>query len=178
MSKVGNAYAQGLYSLAAEEGLTQCILQQLQVLEKAFAQEPDFTRLLAAPNLSKQERCQILDSSFREKVHPYVLNFLKILTEKGYIRHFSDCCHAYEQQYNEDHDILVVRAVTAQPMTEAQQQKLQEKLCALTGKTVQLKTGIDSDVLGGVRLDYNGKCVDGTVKNRMEKMRALLQNTV
>ena len=178
MSKVGTAYAQGLYSLAAEENLTQSILQQLQVLEQAFSAEPDFVRLLAAPNLSKQERCQILDDSLREKVHPYVLNFLKILTEKGYIRHFSDCCHAYEQQYNADHDILVVRAVTAQPMTDAQQQRLQQKLCELTGKTVLLKTGIDPDVLGGVRLDYNGKCVDGTVRNRMEKMRALLQNTV
>ena len=53
-----------------------------------------------------------------------------------------------------------------------------EKLQKITGKTIELTNRVDPDVLGGVRLDYNGKCVDGTVKNRMDKMRALLQNTV
>ena len=50
--------------------------------------------------MPKEERVRILDDSFRGKLHPYVLNFLKILTEKGYMRHFSDCCKAFEESYN------------------------------------------------------------------------------
>ena len=91
MTQIGNVYAQGLYSRAKEESCEKAILDQLLVLEKAFVQEPDFLRLLSSPNLSKDERCSILDSSFRDKVHPYVLNFMKILTEKGYVRHFPQC---------------------------------------------------------------------------------------
>ena len=68
-------YAQALYSLAGEEGVAAEVLQQLEVLETSFSQEPDFLRLLAAQNLSKAERCQLLDESFRGRVHPYVLNF-------------------------------------------------------------------------------------------------------
>ena len=64
------------------------ILQQLKVLDEVFRTEPEILRLLAAPNLSKPERCSVLDSSFRGKLHPYILNFMKILTEKGYSRHF------------------------------------------------------------------------------------------
>ena len=95
MTEVGNVYGESLYELAKEESLSSQIGQQLAALREGFRQEPDFIRLLSSPNLTKAERCQILDDSFRGSIHPYLLNFLKILTEKNYVRHFSDCCDAY-----------------------------------------------------------------------------------
>ena len=83
MTEVGNVYGESLYELAKEENLTKLIGDQLAVLQQAFRQEPDFIRLLSSPNLTKTERCQILDDSFRGRVHGYLLNFLKFLTEKG-----------------------------------------------------------------------------------------------
>ena len=113
MTEVGNVYGQSLYELAKDEGLSREIGEQLTVLQKSFGEEPDFVRLLSNPILSKPERCRILDTSFRGSVHPYVLNFMKILTERGYIRHFSDCCDAFSELYNRDNGILKVTAVTA-----------------------------------------------------------------
>ena len=178
MSQVASTYAQALYDLAKEENLADEILQQLIALQQAFAQEPDFLRLMTAANLPKEERCQILDDSFRGKAEPYVLNFMKILTEKGYMRHFSDCAEAYRDAYNRDHGILPVKAVTAVPMTEDQIRRLTEKLNGITGKTIDLTCTIDPAVLGGVRLDYDGKRVDGTVQNRLDAVSKLLKNTV
>ena len=178
MSQVANTYAQALYDLAKEENLTEKILQQMIALQQAFAQEPDFLRLMTAANLSKEERCQILDDSFRGKAEPYVLNFMKILTEKGYMRHFSDCAEAYRDAYNRDNGILPVTAVTAVPLTRAQADKLTGKLSELTGKTVSLQNRVDPGVLGGIRLDYDGKRLDDTVSRRLDAVRGLLKNTV
>lgn len=178
MSQAATTYAQALYDLAKEEGLTDVIGSQLDVLSQSFEQEPDFLRLMAAANLSKQERCQILDDSFRGKTEPYVLNFMKILTEKGYMRHFGDCAKAYRQIYNADHGIVPVRAVTAVPMTEDQLTRLTKKLEQLTGKTIDLSCRVDPEVLGGVRLDYDGKRVDGTVRSRLDAVDKMLKNTV
>ena len=177
MSQLASTYAQALYGLAKEENADSQILSQLDALALSFAQEPGFVRLLSAPELSKQERCQILDDSFREKVHPYVLNFMKLLTEKGYMRHFADCCKAYHDLYNEDHGILPVRVFTAVPMNAGQTEKLTAKLSSITGKTVELQCKIDPSLLGGVRLDYDGKRVDGTVKSRLDAVGQLLKNT-
>ncbi len=178
MSQAATVYAQALYDLAKEENIEKTVLQQLEVISQAAAQEPRFLQLLAAPNLPKQERCAILDASFRGQAEPYLLNFLKILTEKGYIRHLPDYCRAYREIYNADHGILPVRAVTAVPMTAAQTARLTEKLQSITGKTVALENRIDPEVLGGVRLDYDGKRVDGTVQNRLDTISRLLKNTV
>ena len=86
MTEVGNVYGEALYDLAKAEALSKIIGEQLHILQQSFQQEPDFIRLLSSPNLSKAERCRILDDSFRGKVHTYVLNFLKILTEMGVCR--------------------------------------------------------------------------------------------
>ena len=178
MIGIGSVYGEALYTLAREEGLSETILQQLKVLDDCFQDQPEFIRLLGAPNLPKAERCQILDDSFRSQVHPYVLNFLKILTEKGYIRHFSDCVKAYREFYNRDNGILPVTAVTAVPMTEKQTAALTAKLQQITGKRIELVAKLDSNVLGGIRLDYDGKRVDDTVAHRMDAVRNMLKNTV
>lgn len=176
MTQIGNAYAQGLYALAAEEGLEDELLQQLSVLENTVGE--DYLRLLSNPALPKQERCDLLDQAFRGKVHQYVLNTMKLMTEKGCIRQFGTCCRAFREHYDEEHGILPVRAVSAVALTAQQQERLTEKLNKLTGKTVRIHNTVDPRVLGGVRLDYDGKRIDGTVKNRLDQLTRLLEETV
>ena len=178
MTEVGAVYGESLYELARDEGLAQSVGAQLKTMQQCFRQEPDFVRLLSSPSLPKAERCQILDDSFRGKVHPYLLNFLKILTEKNYIRHFDHCCDAYTQRFNQDNGILPVTAITAVALTNEQAGKLTEKLTRITGKQIVLHNRIDPSCLGGVRLDYDGQRLDDTVSNRMERIRDLLKNTV
>ena len=178
MTQAANTYAQALYDLAKEEGLGKTILEELSVLKTVFSENPEYSKLLSAPDLPKQERCGVLDEAFRGKVHPYVLNFLKILTEKGYIRQFPDCCDAYRGFYNDDNGILVVKAVSAITLSDAQKQKLTEKLESITGKQIDLQCSLDAAQLGGLRLSYDGKQVDGTVKNRLDAIGKLLKNTV
>ena len=178
MTEVGSIYGESLYQLAKEESLAKRIGEQMLVLQTSFQQEPDFIRLLSSPNLTKAERCQILDNSFRGSVHPYLLNFLKILTEKGYMRHFSNCCDAYMEHYDQDNGILRVTAVTAVALSRQQADKLTEKLSRLTGKEIALRNRIDPRVFGGVRLDYDGQRLDDTVSHRMDTIRDLLSKTV
>ena len=178
MTQIGNVYGESLYELAKDENLAAEIGGQLKVLKDCFSQEPSFVTLLSTPSLSKAERCQILDDSFRGTVHPYVLNFLKILTEKGYMRHFSDCCDSFAALYNQDNGILPVTAVTAVALSEAQADKLTAKLAAITGKHVELINRIDPSCLGGVRLDYDGQRLDDTESHRMATIRDMLKNTV
>ena len=178
MMKIGSVYGEALYELAKDENLSADIGAQLKVLKASFQQEADFVKLLSTPSLTKAERCQILDNSFRSEVHPYLLNFMKILTEKGYMRYFSDCANAYMNRYNQDNGILPVTAVTAVALSAEQTEKLTAKLNKITGKHVELINRIDPSCLGGVRLDYDGQRLDDTISHRMATIRDMLKNTV
>lgn len=178
MTEIGNAYGLALYELAVEEGVSEEILAQMTALDDSFRQEPGFVRLLSSPSLSKEERCRILDDSFGGRIHRYLLNFMKILTEKGYMGSFSDCRKAFLRRYYADHNIVSVTAVTAVPLTRGQTDALTEKLSRATGKTVLLQNRLDPQCLGGVRLDYDGLQMDDTVAHRLGAIRDLLKNTV
>ena len=178
MTEVGSVYGESLYELAKEENLTKLIGEQAAVLQQSLQQEPDFIRLLSSPNLTKAERCQVLDDSFRDRIHRYLLNFLKILTEKGYMRYFSDCCDAFMAHYDQDNGILRVNAVSAVELSDQQKDKLKAKLSGITGKEIALRTRIDPRVLGGIRLDYDGQRLDDTVSHRLDAIRSVLNKTV
>ena len=178
MTGAAGVYGEALYDLAKAEDLDTRILGELSVLEASFEKEPEFLRLLTNPGISKQERCAVVDAVLKENAHPYVGNFLKLLTEKGYAQQFFQCVKAYRTHYNDDHGILPVVAVTAAPLTRAQMDKLTEKLAALTGKTVELTNRLDESVIGGVRLEYSGHLMDDTLQHRLESVRRTLKNTV
>lgn len=178
MTDVGRVYGKALYDLCRSEGIVEDGLKQLSILEQCFRAEPGYIRLLSSPALSKAERCHVLEDSFRGSVQPYLLNFLKILTEKSYMQHFPDCCATYRACFNRDHNILPVNATTAAPMTPEQLRRLTEKLSAITGKNVVLQNKLDPTVMGGVRLDCDGKRLDGTIAARLEDIHHLLKDTV
>ena len=171
MTELAKRYGGSLYDLAAEEKLTEELLQELQTAVDSIKAEPQYKRLLATPGVPKKERCALLDEAFRGKVHLYVLNFLKILCEKGTLRELPGCARAYRVRYNQAHGILEAAATTAVAMTEQQVKSLHEKLEKLTGKTIDLKTKVDPAVLGGIRLDIEGTELDGTVQNRLAALR-------
>ncbi len=171
-------YGEALYSLAREEGLEKDMLSQLTVLQGCFQENPDFLRLLSLPDVPHSERCQIIDTCFGGKVQPYLINFLKLLSQKGLVRSFGACCEAFEELYNRDYGILPVKAYTAVPLNREQLQRLTQKLADITGKTPKVENRVDPDCLGGVRLDYDGKEIDGSLEGRLQSIRKMLDNTV
>ena len=103
-----------------------------------------------------------------------MLNFLKILCERGMLASLPGCCDEYRDSLYEARGILPVTAWTAAPLDEKQTKALTEKLEKTTGKQVLLTCRTDASLLGGVRLSYAGRELDGTVKGRLDKLREIL----
>jgi len=101
MTETARMYGGSLYDLAAEEGLETRILGELDEAVALFKANPDYLHLLSTPSIPKKERCGLLDEALRGQVHLYVLNFLKILCEKGTLRELSGCARAYRVRYNQ-----------------------------------------------------------------------------
>ena len=170
MTKLEQVYGSSLYALAQEEGLTDEILQQLRQVEGIFKENPDYERFLSTLSISKEDRCKALDEAFGGRVQPYILNFMKLLCENGYMNRFCGCIKEYIGLYNSEHGIVEVCAITAVPLKEELRLALHEKLQAVLGKTVELQCKVDESCMGGVRLELPDRRLDGTVKNRLDKL--------
>ncbi len=177
MTGAAVSYGGSLYELAVEESLGRQILDELDGVCGLFKEIPEYMKLLSEPSIPKRERCALIDEVFGGRVHTYVANFLKILCENGILRELSGCLGEYRRRYYEANGILTATAVSAAPMTPEQADRLREKLTAMTGHPVELTTKTDPLCIGGVRLDIDGKRLDGTVRERLDAMRALLMGS-
>ena len=177
MTQTARIYGDSLYELAAEESLSETILEEGNAVRQLLKDNPDYLRLLAEPSVPKQERLGLLDQAFAGSVSGYLLNFLKILSEKGYAKQIPDCIIAFRDLYDDDHGILRVRATTAVPLTSSQSARLQQVMESRTGKTIILTNKVDAGSMGGVRLDWDNLRVDDTVSHRLEMVHKLLDKT-
>ena len=117
MKDAAKIYGEALYELARSEELDGQLLPQLRGAAELLTGAPEYQYILSSPAISKAERTGLLNQAFSGQVHPYVLNFMKILCEAGAIRLLPGCLRSYERRYDQDHNILKARAVTAVEMT-------------------------------------------------------------
>ncbi len=178
MTNTGSLYGKSLYDLAVSEDLSERVMKEMETVQDLFAEYPDYVRLLLEPSVPKKERLGLLDQAFGDALHPYLLNFLKILTERGILREFRACEKCYRGLYNEAHGITEANVVSAVDLDPEQQEKLKKRLEEMSGKKVILRVRTDPQVLGGIRVEMEGKLYDGTVRGRLSDLRRKLDETV
>lgn len=178
MTDTAKTYGGAFYDLAQSEQLTDALLRDLQLVSAMFAENPGYGKLLANPALAKAERRQLIDEAWRDQVHLYTRNFLKLLCDNGTIRQLPDCASEYQRRYNADHGILAVRAVSAVPLRPELQEKLRQKIASITGKTIELTVRVDEQLLGGVRLELPDRQLDGSVQYHLDALARKLREPV
>lgn len=174
MTEFSREYGDGLFELCAEEGLDNQVLGELECLKRIWREQPDFARLLMNMTLSKDERVQIADAALRGQVHPYVLNFIKILVERGAASELPECADVFQERYRKAYGIAEADVTTAVKLSDAQRQALTRRLEEMTGQKVRLKEHVEPDVMGGVLLKMNGKRYDNTIRHRLDSIRQAL----
>ncbi|MBE5860345.1 MAG: ATP synthase F1 subunit delta [Butyrivibrio sp.] len=178
MTKAGDLYGQSLYDLALSENLTDDILGQMESVKEIFKENPDYITLLSEPSIPKKERLKLVDEAFDGQLQPYLLNFIKILVERGLLRQFSACSRRFRESYNKDHGIAEAIVTSAITLNDSQIDALKHKLESITGKKILLSQKTDASVLGGIRVDIEGKLFDGTVQGRLDELRKKVDETV
>ena len=178
MTTATSLYGQSLYDLAAEEGLSKEIMNEMEAVEAIFKENPDYITLLLEPSIPRRERLGLLGEAFKDQLHPYLMNFLMILLENNLLRGFGSCCRTFRTAYNKDNGIAEATVTSAVALSEAQADALRSKREAMSGKTVHLRQKVDSGVLGGLRVEIEGKLLDGTVMGRLADLRKKVSETV
>ncbi len=171
-------YGGSLYDLVAEEGNVQEVWEQMQAVAGIFRENPDYGKLLATASLSKQERTKLLQEAFGDSIQKYLLNFLKLLCERDLLGEYNGCCEEYKRRFYQDNNIAEACVTSAVALSEAQQEALCKKLEQTTGKKIALVQRIDTAVVAGMRVEIDGKLLDGTVQSRMQGISRKLNETI
>ena len=177
-SVVSERYALSLYEVAKEENLAAELLEEMRAVAGVFEQYPDCLKILTTPSIRFEEKKDVLNQVFGGRVHPYVLNFLMLITEKRRIGLIGEMADAYKELYYQEEGICEVTAVTAVALSESQAERLREKMQAVTGKKIILDNRVDRAVLGGVLLRIENKQIDASIRARLNELSRQLTQII
>ena len=172
-----NEYGKALFMLSEESGNTESVLSDVETVFEALFTHSEYIKLLDTPAIDKKEKLALIDEAF-SSVDENLKNLLKILCERRMSGTFFDVKNTFCALYDETRGIEHVEAVTAVPMSEQQLSRMTEKLSVLIGKKIIITNKISPEILGGVKLRYEGKQLDDSVKTRLDKFEMSLKNTV
>lgn len=172
-----NEYAKALFSLCEEEGITDAVFEQLGFASEIMKENPEYVKLLDTPTVKACEKAALIDEAFGG-FEVYFLNFLKLLCEKREMCALCDCKKEFTRLYFNSRGIVECEAVTAVSMTEKQLASLKDKLEGITKKKVLLKNSVDPGILGGVKVRMEDIQLDGSIKSRLDKLKASLENAI
>lgn len=167
-------FGTALYQLAQEENKQDEVLFGINAVLDVFKENPQYLKLLANPAISKDERVSLIEKAFGENVPRYAVSFVKILCERGQLSMLSSCAKEYTRLLYNEKGILPVTLTSAVALSKEQETRLIKKLGDTTGKTIQLTLVQDSSLIAGISLSYDGKLLDGSVKQRLDKMKSAL----
>ena len=167
---VENEYAQAIYDLAKEENKIDIINECFIVVNKSI-EDNDFMELLSSPKLTKEEKKNILTKVYG-KLDSLFLDFMYVLIDNNRFNRISYIYDYYNQLIKIEHNILHIEAYSVKELTKTQIDNLRKTLSSYyNGKTLEIENIVDPKLIGGVRIECNGKTLDVTLKKSLANMK-------
>ena len=170
-------YAEALFSLSCEEDKCDKVYEDTRIAIAALMENWEYLSILDTTHLSLKERIAMIDQSFG-MLDEHLVNLIKILAEAKRAHLLVKILREYESLYDEYKGIFNAYVTSAVAMSDVQIEGLRIKLRSLTGKEPRIINTVDPSVLGGVKLRFEGKQVDGTVKGRLDGFEKKLRDLV
>ena len=178
MTQTARMYGGSLYELAVEEQLVEAIGGQMEEIRQIFHENADYMKLLSEPSVPWEERAKLIDEAFGSQAQKYLVNFIKLLCERNILREYGSCCEEFRRRYNADHGIAEAVVTGAVALSDAQMEALKQKLEKSSGKKVSLLQKKDPSVVAGLRVELEGKLLDGTVQSRLSGLSRKLDEII
>jgi F-type H+-transporting ATPase subunit delta len=174
MAKKASArrYAQAIFEIALETKQPDKWLADLKRMAIA-AGERGFLSVLENPKLKSEDRNRLL-SGVLGGVSPLALNLLNVLITRASVRIISEIVVDYETLLNNYRGMETAEVTTAVPLDEQDITKLTERIGAIVGKKVVLKTAVDPSIIGGIVARVGGQLLDGSTRSQLEALRKTL----
>lgn len=171
---VGKRYAKALFELAVEEGKADEIYQDLISLRTVLTEIPEFSELVSDVRLSVQEKRELMNTLVQQ-FEGLTRNFLEVVFEYNRMDSFLLIVDDFERRYDDMNGLIIGTVTTAVALKDDQKVVLEEKIATLLGyERAQLAEKIDPTIIGGVIVEANHQVIDGSVKSRLDYLRANL----
>jgi len=170
MEEIAQVYARSLFEVAQEHDKLDEVRDQIGQFADALGESRDLQTFFFSPYFSTEEKKKGLASAL-EGADPVVENFLALLIENHRMPVLFRVRRELDQMWREVNKLLPVQITSAVELDRAVTEQIGDEIGRQTGRTVELTSTVDPDVLGGLVVRVGNSILDASIRTRLERLR-------
>jgi len=170
MEEIAEVYARALFEAAKEDDVLDRVHDEIGEFADALAEDRNLQVFLFSPYFSSEEKTKGV-ASIVSDADERTLNFLELLAERHRMPALFRIRRALDALWAEENKLLPVTVTSAVELDEELVTSIGKSIEDQTGRSVELSSKVDPDVLGGLQVRVGNMVLDATVRNRLEQLR-------
>lgn len=165
---VSKTYGDALFDLALDENTLDIVIEEVDAVKDAFQENVELMKLLNHPKISKEDKIDVIENVFKEKVSDTTVGFLVIIVDKGRYNDLNDIFDYFISKVKEYKNIGVASVTSAVALTDAQKEQVKDKLLTLTKyDKIEISFYEDQSLIGGMVIRIGDRVVDSSIKTQL-----------
>jgi F-type H+-transporting ATPase subunit delta len=168
-------YATALADVVLEQGAAEPTRVQLQDFRVAYEESTELRNFLASPAVSRENKHAVIEKLVaRLGASRIIRNFLFVMADNQRVHLLPEIERTFEAVLRQRQGVAEAEVTSAMELSEGQKTNLLRTLERLSGKKIQAKYSLDSSLLGGAVVRVGDTIYDGSVRNKLNQLRAQL----
>ena len=170
MEEIARVYARSLFEVAQEQEKLDEVRDQIGEFADALSESRELQTFFFSPYFSTEEKKQGLDKAL-DGAEDIVANFLAVLIENHRMPVLFRIRREIDAMWQDVNQLLPVQITSAIELDEAVTKQIGDEIGRQTGRTVELTSTVDPDVLGGIVVRVGNSILDASIRTRLERLR-------
>jgi F-type H+-transporting ATPase subunit delta len=169
-STVARRYAEAAFELALRDGALDAWRDGLATAA-AIVGHDRVQQVVDNPALPLARRRAMLERLLDGRVPPGVLNLVRLLAARGRIDRLGAVSEQFGHLLNRHRGIVEAVVTSAVPLDTAETDAIRARVEAMTGRSVDLTSRVDGELIGGLTVRVGDTLLDASVRGRLERLR-------
>ncbi len=168
---IARSYASALHEIGQRHDVADRFAQELEHLARLLREEPEIRHFLEAPTIEAADKKTALRSALGGDFHPLLVNFLLVVVDKRRQRLLREIASEYRAIRDQAKGHVRAEVTLAREPDERLEEEIASTLTSKIGRVVIPHFRVDPNILGGVRVRYEDRVIDGTLRRRLIALR-------
>jgi F-type H+-transporting ATPase subunit delta len=166
--RVARVYAEALYGVAAKDGQTDALMEELHsLIYDVFRGHPQLETLIAGSAIGRTAKEDVIRKAFQGRASATFLNFLLVLNHHDRLELLRPILSALHQIDDERKNRVPVQIWSAVPLPDDQRDKLVAQIQQSLQANLKVNLRVDPDLLGGLIVRAGDYVYDRSVRAQL-----------
>ncbi|KAI8820584.1 F-type H+-transporting ATPase oligomycin sensitivity conferral protein [Fimicolochytrium jonesii] len=176
-------YATALYTAAIKKNSLEKVENDLKTVGQVLSTQQKFKTALEDPLVNKKDKKALVNSGLgAAKFNEITKNFFDVLAENGRLDQTTKVLAAFQQlmaAHRREVSVTVISAKTLDSKTSSTLEGILLRSNLIEkGSKVVVNNKVDSNILGGLIIDFGDKTIDLSVASKINKLNRLLTEAI